>query len=77
MFSTRRRQLPVSSASADEQAERTGVAHGKKLLGVLAVTLAAEALGHREAELEPGVVVRDDFAVASLPARGRVRGVLR
>ena len=54
----------------------TGVAHGEEHLGVLTVAFAAERLGHGEAQREAVVVVRLDFAVASLSARGGVRGVL-
>ncbi len=54
----------------------TCVAHGEELFRVLAVALAAERLGHGEAQLEAAVVVGFDLAVSALSARGGVGRVL-
>jgi hypothetical protein len=72
--------LSLALLSGDElerAKEACSIAHGEELLRVRTVALTTKGLGHGQAELEAGVVVRLNLAVASLSRRACVGGVLR
>ena len=54
----------------------TCVAHRKELLWILSVALPSEGLWHGEPEVESGVVMGFDLAIAALSASGGMGRVL-